>query len=153
MKFDGYLKEQEIKKRYMSDPLFAKILNAKDKKEFDKAVETCKSIRGDTAFQNFVKASKTLSEAQQKSKELKMLEAHYRTLRNIEKDLEGLWGATTSKEIGMALDHTLRDFANAVNGVSGLAHRYAEYEGDYEAYVKGGTLFKGLGPHTPKIGR
>jgi hypothetical protein len=107
-KIDTFLKEQEVKKRYMSDPLFAKILNAKNKKEYDKAVETCKSIRGDTAFQNFVKAAKTLSEGIyiEDPADKQMIKKAVMILDKAQKAFRQLHGKTYNQDVGRALEQT-----------------------------------------------
>ena len=45
-------------KPYMDDPLYKAVLTAKNKKEMDKAIETLKSIRGETAYNNFLRILK-----------------------------------------------------------------------------------------------
>ena len=42
-------------KPYMDDPLYKAVLTAKNKKEMVKAVETLKAIRGQTAYNNFLR--------------------------------------------------------------------------------------------------
>ena len=44
--------------QFMEDPLYKAVLTAKNKKEMDKAVEIVKSIRGETAYNNFLRIIK-----------------------------------------------------------------------------------------------
>jgi hypothetical protein len=46
-------------KQFMNDPLYAAVMKAKNRKEFDKALDTLKSIRGSNAVSQLIKAAKT----------------------------------------------------------------------------------------------
>ena len=50
--------ETDIPKAYMNDPLYKAVITSKNQKEYDKAVKTLKGIRGETAFNNFVRMLK-----------------------------------------------------------------------------------------------
>jgi len=49
----SYLK-RIVPDEYLKDPLYMKVLMAKDIKEYDKAYDTLKKIRGETAVKNFI---------------------------------------------------------------------------------------------------
>jgi len=53
---------KDLPMMFHKDPLYKAVLMAKSKREYDKALTTLKSIRGDTAFRNFVKALKDAEE-------------------------------------------------------------------------------------------
>lgn len=50
--------EVNIPKAYMDDPLYKAVITSKNQKEYDKAVKTLKAIRGETAFNNFIRMLK-----------------------------------------------------------------------------------------------
>ena len=54
---------------YHKDPLYKAVLMAPNEKEYKKALETLKSIRGETAFKNFKKALKDAQETFDKARE------------------------------------------------------------------------------------
>ncbi len=74
MKLRDYLKEakkitvKDLPSMFHKDPLYKAVLMAKNRKEYDKALETLKSIRGDTAFKNFVEALKDAQETFDKAR-------------------------------------------------------------------------------------
>lgn len=44
-----------VPNEFLKDPLYVKVLTAKNRKEYDKALDTLKKIRGETAVRNFAK--------------------------------------------------------------------------------------------------
>ena len=59
MKLEKYLNEAKMKdvpKSFMADPLYKKVLTAKDEKSFKKALDTLLSIRGSGAVTALQKA-------------------------------------------------------------------------------------------------
>jgi len=61
MKFKEYINEAKLKdvpKSFMDDPLYKKVLTAKDEKSFKKALETLLSVRGSNAVTALQKAMK-----------------------------------------------------------------------------------------------
>jgi len=58
---------KDVPKEYLKDPLYKKVLVAKNKAEYDKALDALKQIRGESAVRNFVKKVKSLKEAKKPS--------------------------------------------------------------------------------------
>jgi len=50
--------KKDVPKEFMNDPLYKKVLTAKNKKDFDKALETLQKIRGSSAVASLKKAIK-----------------------------------------------------------------------------------------------
>ena len=59
---------KDLPSMYHKDPLYKAVLMAKSKSEYDKALKTLKSIRGETAFRNFVAALKDANEVMDKAR-------------------------------------------------------------------------------------
>jgi hypothetical protein len=59
---------KDLPTMFHKDPLYKAVLMATNKKEYDKALATLKSIRGDAAFRNFVKALKDAEETFNKAR-------------------------------------------------------------------------------------
>jgi len=60
-KIDGYLNEislSDVPKDFMNDPLYKKVLTAKNEKDFKKALDTLLSIRGSGAIKALQQAMK-----------------------------------------------------------------------------------------------
>jgi glycyl-tRNA synthetase beta subunit len=74
MRLQKYLNEakkitvKDLPSMYHKDPLYKAVLMAKSKSEYDKALKTLKSIRGETAFRNFVAAIKDANEVMDKAR-------------------------------------------------------------------------------------
>ena len=58
----GKFKDDEVSeadvKAYMNDPLYKAVLKSKSQKEYDKAMTTLRSIRGDSAVNDFIRKLK-----------------------------------------------------------------------------------------------
>ena len=68
---------KDLPMMFHKDPLYKAVLMAKSKREYDKALTTLKSIRGDTAFRNFVKALKDAEETFNKARTKKHKKSGY----------------------------------------------------------------------------
>lgn len=56
MKLKQYITEKKIPDEFKNDPLYMAVLNSKNKKEYDKALDTLRKIRGSSAVASFQKA-------------------------------------------------------------------------------------------------
>lgn len=74
MKLRDYLKEakkitvKDLPSMFHKDPLYKAVLMAKNRKEYDKALETLRSIRGEAAYRKLLKALKDAQETFDKAR-------------------------------------------------------------------------------------
>lgn len=115
---------KKVPKEFMNDPLYKKVLTAKNKEEYDKALDTLKKIRGSSAVKSLKKAMSEAKEYKIPAKPLSTPEKHQlkiaRSTLKMSDKMAKVMGGMSKKEAKKIIDR-LRKEGKITEGIK--SHR------------------------------